>query len=113
MSDGRTCLGWLSGPRVGQRFDGWVESAVTAGARRDELEVGVIDVISDVLRSIRLNGTCYFEAHLSGAWGFHVVEGTTAIDGRSLLARVDDVGVVRVTESPEAAAPDGVCRAPT
>ena len=30
------------------------------------------DVISDVLRSIRLEGTFYFEAQLAAPWGIHM-----------------------------------------
>lgn len=36
------------------------------------------DVMSDVLRSLRLEGTLYFEAHLSGTWGFRVPSGPAA-----------------------------------
>lgn len=36
------------------------------------------DVISDVLRSLHLQGTLYFEARLSGTWGFHVPAGPAA-----------------------------------
>jgi len=112
---------------------------ITATSRQD---LPSIDVISDVLRSIRLAGTLYFEAHLSAPWAidiansgfanFHHVttgscwvrfeggpwsevregetivfphgathslcheQGNRAVDGRSLLDRVDDDGVVRL-----------------
>lgn len=32
------------------------------------------DLISDVLRSVRLEGTMYFEARMTGSWGFHITE---------------------------------------
>lgn len=55
-----------------------------------------IDVVSEVLRSIRLEGTLYFEARLSGAWGFRVAEGSAAsfhhvVEG-SCWARTGEAG---------------------
>lgn len=54
-------------------------SQAPTNARRDELwpPIGfspVTDVISDVLRSIRLSGTLYFEAQLTAPWGIDIAD---------------------------------------
>lgn len=69
------------------------------------------DVISDVLRSIRLEGTLYFEAHLTAPWGIHIAKGGYAsfhqVTSGSCFVSVEDENWIELGEGETIVLPQG------
>lgn len=69
------------------------------------------DVISDVLRSIRLDGTLYFEAQLSAPWGIHIANSGYAnfhqVMSGSCFVSVEDDNWIELGEGETIVLPQG------
>ena len=70
-----------------------------------------IDVISDVLRSIRLEGTIYFEAQLTAPWGIHIANSGHAnfhqVTSGSCFVSVEDGTWIELGEGETIILPQG------